>query len=203
MGFLPLAISGLTGLAGGLANTSRTDTSGPTGSSLALLNQLSGYYGNQMQNTTPYVNSVEQSGLNAIKSNTDNLATGAMNANAANGVRGTAAAYASMVPRVAGSNQVASLETQLPQIRNQYQNQVEGNALGAIQAGPHSTTFAGNPLGGAFSSLATSLAGLFGKKTFGSGGNGGGYDGGLGGGGGYGDPSNGGFDNGISGGGND
>ena len=35
-------------------------------------------------------------------------------------------------------------------------------SLAAVQAGPHQQTFAGQPAGGVFGSLATTLAGMYG-----------------------------------------
>ena len=171
---IPLGISALSGIAGGLLNQNKTDTSGPTGSALDLYNTLSNYYSQAMSNTPNFMQGYEQGGLNSIQKGTQANEQGAMNANASHGVRGAAAAYASTVPTVAGQSQTANLETSLPLVRSQYQNNIMNSALQGVKAGPQQQTFQGQPLGGAFAGLANSLAGMYGmnqmKNMFGSGG---------------------------------
>ena len=169
-----IAIPIIAGIAGDLLNSNKTDTSGPSGSTLALYNTLSNYYGQAMKNTPQFMQGYEQSGLNNIAAGTKANEQGVMNANASHGVRGAAAAYASTVPTVAGQSQVANLETSLPMVRSQYQNQIMQGASGAVNAGTHQQTLQGQPMGGAFAGLASSLAGMYGmnqmKNMFGSGG---------------------------------
>jgi hypothetical protein len=162
--FLPEIISGISGVAGGLLNQNKTDTTGPTGSALDLYNTLKNYYGQAMSNTPNFMQGYEQGGLNSIQKGTQANEQGAMNANASHGVRGAAAAYASTVPTVAGQSQTANLETSLPMVRSQYQNNIMQQALQGVQAGPKATTYQGQPAGGAFAGLANSLAGMYGMN---------------------------------------
>jgi len=170
MGFmaaaLPYIIPGISSIAGGLLNRNKTDTTGPSGGSLALLNTLQNYYGQAMKNTPEFMQGYETSGLNAIKRGADANAQGMENINAAHGVRGPAAAYASMVPRVAAQSQVAGLQTSLPMVRSQYQNSIMQNALQGVNAGTKSVTQQGQGIGGVFGNLATTLAGLYGMGAY-------------------------------------
>ena len=161
---IPLGISALSGIAGGLLNRSRTDTTGPSGPGLDLYNTLHNYYSQAMKTTPDFMKAYEVGGMNAIKRGADANAGAMANVNASHGVRGPAAAYATMVPRVAAQGQVAQLQTSLPMVRSQYQNNIMDKSLAAVQAGPHQQTLSGNVAGGVFGNLASTLANMYGMN---------------------------------------
>ena len=162
--FDSFALPVLSGIAGGLLNRSRTDTEGPSGSGLQLYNTLSNYYSQAMKNTPDFMRGYETSGLNAIKSGADINSGAINNSNSSHGVRGPAAAYSSMVPRVAAQGQVAQLQTSLPLVRSQYQQGIMDKAAQGVQIGPHQKTLSGNVMGGIFGNLASTLAGMYGMN---------------------------------------
>lgn len=151
----------------GLFSSSQTTTSGPTGSGLDLYNTLQNYYSQAMKTTPDFINAYETGGLNAIKRGTDANSAAIGNVNASYGIRGPAAGYATMVPRIAGQGQVTNLETSLPMVRNQYQQSVMDRSAQGVQLGPHEQTTKTNP--STFSNLATILAGMYGMKSGGDG----------------------------------
>jgi hypothetical protein len=172
MGWIPTAISGLSALGGLFGNKSKTETNTPTIDERyrPLLDSLYGLYQNKLSNPNVDLSGYAANGISNINSMFDLAKLNRSNSLTARGLSTSPIAAASdEMGNNSRMGQIVQLQNTIPLIQRQFQNEDQGNAMNLIKTLMGQTsTDPGNMVGGATSSLATTLAYLWGKGAFGN-----------------------------------
>jgi hypothetical protein len=190
---LPLITTGISALANIFANKPKTTTTDTTGNWNSQESQTPTFTNWQSQLlgmlTNQYLDQMKPGALDQMFNNyagqgAANIAQGGLaathniqNLMASRGIRGPAAAFASAVPQVSQQAQLSSLYNSIPLLKQQYMNQMLGqagqfaasiphgmNQVGSGTQTQHSTqTGSGNQVAGGLFGLGQGLAGMYGS----------------------------------------
>ena len=157
----------------------------------ALKDKLINAYLFSLENNDDFFSGYQKQGLSTILGDADTASSGINNMLASRGIRGPAAGYASIIPRMNAMNQSSTFRNSIPLLADQYQRQKMGEASEFLSSLPLSKRTFGNttttghnvqtqpgqPGAGGISTLATTLAGLLGNNDWFGGGSGSGSGG--------------------------
>jgi hypothetical protein len=189
---VPLAISGISALAGMFANRAKkaeqtssqtidqTDMPQYDDKTLYMRNQLMDTFLDRLRSNEDFFGGYTNEGLKNINTSSDIAKRSLDNILAARGLSGSSAgASSAMQQRLNSLNQQSSFLNSIPLLRDQRAQQNLTGASGFFNALPTGTRRTGtttgtgtatqpsNILGGGLTSLGTSLAGLYGQGAFG------------------------------------